>query len=354
MPVLIRFVAHSTLTFAAVLSVAMGFGVCTRGVVLADDFTIDQGKNVTEDSEDKSAPFVTEYDHCKVIRSVEYAQYSAGEDSEAAQKSLLADVYLPQEPGPFPTILMVHGGAWFAGSKADVSSHARHAANLGYAVVAINYRLAPTYKFPAQLDDCRSALRWINDNAERYSFDVNRIAAYGYSAGAHLVCLLGVTQNCNADVSADIESGGTKTADLRSSESDPIHHEVDAMKLPIVKAIVAGGAPCEFSWIPLQSERLAFWLGGSREKLPKRYSDASPTSFVDDADPPTFFFHGTTDRIVPLSSAEKMNSLLEQQGVHSILHIVPDASHFGAFINRNARKLAIQFLDEQLNSATGK
>jgi dipeptidyl aminopeptidase/acylaminoacyl peptidase len=111
---------------------------------------------------------------------------------------------------------------------------------------------------------------------------------------------------------------------------------------------VAGGAPCEFSWIASDSERLAFWLGGSRDKMPNVYAAASPITFVDEKDPPTFFFHGKADRIVPISSAQKMRQQLEAKGVPSNFHTVLDANHLGAFVNSDARKRAIEFLDSQL------
>ena len=262
----------------------------------------------------------TERDPYRVVYSVEYARTPAREDKEA--KSLLADLYLPTGEGRFPTLLMVHGGAWFSGNKAHVTMPARYAAKRGYAVVAINYRLAPAYKFPSQLEDCRTGLRWIADNAEKYSFDPERLAAYGYSAGAHLACLLGMTQNNRG--------------------------EEDAQQ-PRVRAIVAGGAPCEFSWLPKESERLAFWLGGSRLSVPEMFRAASPTTFVDAKDPPTFFYHGEVDRIVPLTSARTMHRMLESVGVESSFHLVPEATHLGAFLNQKAREEAIAFLDGVLS-----
>ena len=243
----------------------------------------------------------------------------------AKTKKLLADLYLPNGDGPFPTILMVHGGAWFSGSKSNVALHARHAAESGYAVVAINYRLAPTHKFPAQLEDCQLALRWIAEKSDRFGFDTRRVAAYGYSAGAHLACLLAMKQD---------------TAALKAATGE----------LPQIRAVVAGGTPCEFSWVPEKSERLAFWLGDSRARRPDRYIAASPVTFVDKQDPPVFLFHGKTDRIVPLTSAQKMMESLSSKGVPAELHVIADADHLGAFINVNARKQAINFLNEQLGA----
>lgn len=252
--------------------------------------------------------------------------YGVPYTDEVSELRHQADIYLPTGKGPFPTLLMVHGGAWFSGNKAHVSLHARHAAKSGFAVVAINYRLAPAHPFPAQLDDCKLALSWIQANADQLSFDTDRIAGYGYSAGAHLVGLLATTQN--------------------DADNDKLEPDDRAT----LKAVVCGGTPCEFSWIPLRSERLAFWLGGSREKMPDAYEKASPLSFADAGDPPIFMFHGDADRIVPISSPQKMKQRLDQAGVDAELFVIPKADHLRGFINEEARKSAIEFLAKKLNT----
>src|SRR5262249_8362095 len=105
---------------------------------------------------------------------------------------LKLDAYIPQGDGLFPAILVVHGGAWRSCSQLHLSPQARRFAEAGMAAFAISYRLAPSYKFPAQLEDCQAAVRWIRSHAAQYHVDPNRLGAYGYSAGGHLVALLGV------------------------------------------------------------------------------------------------------------------------------------------------------------------
>ncbi len=256
-------------------------------------------------------------DEIRIKRSIAYTEENKG-------GRLLADVYLPSTDEPHPTLLMIHGGAWFSGNKANVAYHASFAAEHGYAVVAINYRLAPRHKFPAQVEDCRKALTWIHENADEYQFDKQRIGVYGYSAGAHLASLVGLSSN-NSTI------------------------EADADDVPKIRAIVAGGTPCEFSWIPDESKALAYWLGDSREAVPKAYVSASPIEFVDRNDPPVFLFHGTADRIVPVLSPEKLKQELDDAEIKNELHLVDDASHMEAFINKTARKKAIQFLDQYLS-----
>lgn len=260
----------------------------------------------------------------EILRSLPYCQ-------RGDQKPLLADIYRPYgRKGPFPAIMMVHGGAWFAGDKVQITSHARYAAGRGYVVMAINYRLAPRYKFPAQIEDCQSALEWLGQHADQYDIDPERIAAYGYSAGGHLVTLLAMT------------SARTDQAPRRTPP--------EGKTWPAFKAVVAGGTPCQFDWIPEESDALAYWLGGSRQELPEVYRQASPAGHVDPKDPPVFFFHGEKDQIVPLSSPQRMKKRLEEAGVHTAIHVVPGARHYQTFLAEEPRRAAVDFLDHMLQS----
>lgn len=107
------------------------------------------------------------------------------------------DLYLPAaEPNaPLPLIVWVHGGAWQAGSKEGCP--AVGFVGKGYAVASINYRLSRHAIFPAQIQDCQAAIRWLRVHADEYRIDPNRFGVWGASAGGHLVALLGV---CNVPV----------------------------------------------------------------------------------------------------------------------------------------------------------
>ena len=166
------------------------------------------------------------------------------------------DVYQPQSDVPLPAIVMIHGGAWRQGSKLAMMRHARRVARVGYVVVSINYRLAPKYPWPAQIDDCQYAVRWLKKNAEAYNIDATRIGVFGYSAGGHLAALLGTM-------------GGEEDAVFEES----LLVEDEALKefSPAVRAVAVGGAPCEFSWLDEESVVLKYWMGGSRKSLPEKY-----------------------------------------------------------------------------------
>jgi acetyl esterase/lipase len=243
------------------------------------------------------------------------------------ETKLLADVYVPPGEGPFPGILMVHGGAWVSGDKWHMARHAQEAARSGYTVATITYRLAPVHKFPAQIEDCKEAVRWFRKNAAPYKLDPERLAGYGYSAGAHLACLLGTTDK------------------LQELEGRDVPGDAPSTRL---QAIVAGGAPCDFGYLPRRAASFAFLFGGTPAEKPDLYKLGSPVNFVSADDPPTFLFHGTTDNLVPLAGVKRMKQQLDESGVKCELYLVPDKGHIGAFLDGGASKKALEFLNEVL------
>ena len=241
---------------------------------------------------------------------------------------LKADVYLPTGEGPFPGVLVVHGGAWRMGNRAQLSMQAQGLARHGFTAVAISYRLAPEHKFPAQIEDCREAVRWMRTEAEKLKLDPERIGGFGYSAGAQLVSLLG-TQPVEDRV------------DQQPKENQPSTR---------LQAVACGGAPCEFRVLPRDESFLSFWLGGTPGEVPDQYRRASPAAFVSADDPPMFFFHAEKDSLVPIDSPKHMVKQLTDAGVEAELYVVPDASHVFAAMDREALKRSLAFLVEHLDT----
>lgn len=239
-----------------------------------------------------------------------------------ADNELLLDAYVPNGKKTRPGILVVHGGAWRSGSKRQLAYYARELAGRGYAAFAIDYRLAPEFPFPAQIEDCRSAVRWVRQNAKKYGVDSGRIGAIGYSAGGHLVALLGCT--------------GTDEKHKQSR----------------VQAVVAGGAPCDFRNLPERSRILAYWLGGTRDQLPDLYKAASPAAFVSAASPPMFFYNGADDRLVKPDSPREMVEALQAVKVDAAIHIVAGGGHIAAALNQDALGRAWEFFDRHLKPPT--
>jgi acetyl esterase/lipase len=243
---------------------------------------------------------------------------------------LEADIYVPRGKGPFPGVLVVHGGAWRMGNRWQLAGVANLLAQHGFTAVAISYRLAPDHQFPAQIDDCKAAVRWMRSEAARWKIDPDRIGGFGYSAGAQLVSLLGTT-----------------------TPEDGLEGVEDPASLPSTRlqAVVAGGAPCDFRPIPLDVDGLAFWLGGTQAEKPEQYRRASPAVFVSPDDPPFFFFHGENDQLVPLMSPTQIRATHAAAGVPAELYVAPKLGHLACAVNRTAIDQSVEFLERHLKAS---
>ena len=264
---------------------------------------------------------------CAACVAGEYESHFGEVYVERDSGPLKADLYIPEGEGPFPGVLVVHGGAWYMGTRAQLSGFAQKLASQGMTAVAISYRFAPDHKFPAQIEDCKAAVRWMRSNAERLKIDPERIGGFGYSAGAQLVTLLGTS-----DEDQEL-SDGSEDSDQPSTR---------------LQAVAGGGAPCDFRTLPLDLEMLSFWLGGTRRQRGEQYRLASPAEFVSADDPPMFFFHGEKDDLVPVASPISMCRSLSRVGVPAELYVVPNVGHIFAVLDRTALEKCAAFLAANL------
>lgn len=251
---------------------------------------------------------------------------------QTEEYELKCDLYIPEGEGPFPAIVAIHGGAWRQGTKLTMLRHAWRMAGSGYVVVAINYRHAPRYPFPAQVHDCKHAIRWMRAEAKELKIDTSKIGAFGYSAGGHLAAMLGTSDS----------------SDGLEGPIDPPHRRVSSR----VQAVAAGGAPCDFSWLGDDSNVLSYWLGGSRSDQPETYRAASPVTYISPDDPPFYFFHGGADLLVPVESSQKLHQALLRSNVASQHAIAKRSGHLGTFSDLDWMDRSIEFFDKHLKKAT--
>lgn len=240
-------------------------------------------------------------------------------------EALEADIYRPQGVGPFPGMLVVHGGGWERRSRSDMDRVAKHYAQQGYVVMNVSYRFAPEYRFPAPIHDLQQAMHWLHREAESLQLDRRRIAAMGYSAGAHLVSLLALSAGTGE--SLDLPWGGAETR-------------------PAV--VVAGGSPMDLRKYP-GGKLVPQFLGGRIEDIPEVFALASPVTHVHDQAPPFFLFHGGRDRLVTIDHAEEFVDALSASGVATTLYRQRGRGHVMAFLTvAGALEQSDRFLSEHL------
>jgi acetyl esterase/lipase len=239
------------------------------------------------------------------------------------------DLYLPpagKDLSPagenLPLIIWVHGGAFRLGDKGDKVPLGY--LQRGYAVASINYRLSQHALFPAQIEDCKAAVRWLRAHAAHYGYDPDRIAAGGGSAGGHLALLLGLSAGVN-------ELEGTVGGHTNISSS--------------VKAVVDLYGPTDLTEMRRHRE------GRNRPETvdPALLVHASPLTYLTAKDPPVLILHGSEDRTVPVEQSRLLHQRYQEQKLESELYVLEGAGHGGVVFSNEEQYGRIKaFLDRHL------
>jgi acetyl esterase/lipase len=258
----------------------------------------------------------------KVHRDLEYVK-----DGHERNK---LDLYLPEKAdGPLPVIVWVHGGGWQAGSKDNPPALPFVAR--GYAVASINYRLSQHAPFPAQIEDCKAAIRWLRANAGMYHLDSAHFGVWGSSAGGHLVALLGTT-------------GGVKELEGKGGNLDQSSR---------VQAVVDFYGPTDLTQMGGTHDRPdspeAKLIGGPVQENKDKAAKANPISYATRNAAPFLILHGDKDNTVPYNQSELLVEALKKAGVEVTLKKVEGAGHGGRDFNSpENRKLIEDFFDRHL------
>ena len=220
------------------------------------------------------------------------------------------DLFRPNGNGPFPAVIVVHGGAWITGNHAMENPFAIELARRGYVAATIEYRLSNEAKYPAQIHDLKAAVRWLRANAARYHIDANQIAAVGASAGGHLVALLGATN--------DISSfeGDGNNSEFSSAVQSVV--DIDGTATLIDPGNIEKEKKGPFD----TNTRL---IGGSYEEKPEVWRDASPITHVNKRSAPVLFINSSSYR--PFQQREEMSARLKAMGIVSEIVVIPDTPH---------------------------
>lgn len=266
-------------------------------------------------------------------------------DGDAAQK---LDLYLPEKPAakPLPLIVHIHGGGWRGGNKFPCP--VTHMVHKGYAVASVEYRFSQKAIFPAQIQDCQAAIRWLRAHAQQYQLDTDHVGVVGGSAGGHLSALVGT-------------SGGKKAFPaIGGNENQPDH----------VHAVCDIFGPADFSTVMRHAEEdknvknifqfntpsdpYSGLIGAKLEDKAK--ADAvSPVHYVSKDAPPFLILHGTHDTLVPYAQSVQLQAALKGQGVPVWLQTLPGAGHGGPSFGKPAvQQLTLNFFDKFLKGAEAK
>jgi len=232
----------------------------------------------------------------------------------AGARDLTGNLFIPpMGTVPRPAMVIVHGGGWARGSPRGVRGFGECLSQLGFVCLCPSYRLSGEARWPAQIEDVKAAVRWLRAHAEKHAVDVNRIGAYGNSAGAHLVSLLGLVKQSDG-----LEGSGP-------------HQEHSSM----VQAVCASATPTDFlNWrepgaVP---ERLGqTFLAGPSDTLRDRARQASPITYARGDAPPFLLIHGTADRTVPIGQSDRFAKALRETGAEQVRYMIFDEETHGGF-----------------------
>lgn len=244
------------------------------------------------------------------------------------------DLYLPKSPNsdkPLPVVVFIHGGGWQNGDKRGGIGTVGQLVETGeYAGVSVGYRLSGEAIWPAQIHDCKAAIRWLKANAKKYNLDPDRIGVTGTSAGGHLVAMLGTT----GDV-AQLEGSLGEHTGLSSRVACVVDQYGPTELLAMGGRHDDAGSP---------ESKL---IGGAIQENKDATRAASPTSYVTKDDAPFMLIHGTNDPTVPFHQSELLAAALKKVGVEALLVPVTGAGH-GNFASPEVASRLKAYFDKHL------
>lgn len=270
---------------------------------------------------DKYSPIIAAIALFTLCASIAAAAQSAGDKptvlkdvvyARIGDRALRINLTLPSDATakPHPAILWVHGGGWCMGDhNADLTDDFGLNGH-GFVTGSIEYRLSQEAKYPAQIQDCKAAIRFLRANAKKYGIDPNRIGVWGGSAGGHLVALLGTTGGIKALEGTD-NPGYSSRVQAVCDLFGPTDFSESGIKgyKPEVVAMIDG------------------LLGGPVKEHRGLARMASPVEFASKDDPPMLILHGDQDPLVPMSQSEELYTALKRVGADVTLVKVKNAGH---------------------------
>ena len=246
------------------------------------------------------------------------------------------DLYLPARPSG-PLLVWIHGGGWRAGTKDNPPGLVLVGG--GVTVASVEYRFSQDAIFPAQIEDCKAAIRWLRAHAKEYGYDPKRVAVWGASAGGHLTALLAVTgQMRDFDVGENLDQSSAVqcAVDLFGPSDFPAYDP--SLPEPMVQRENANSV-------------LAQLLGGPVSQKLELAKRASPVTWVTKNAAPMLIMQGTKDPLVPVDQSQRLANKLKAAGAEVKLEIIEGAGHgTKEFWTAEKLKIIAEFLVDHLKS----
>jgi acetyl esterase/lipase len=237
------------------------------------------------------------------------------EYAKAGDISLALDFYKAKDApaGPRPLVVWIHGGGWQNGNKSSgLGRLASYVASGDYVGASVGYRLTDKGPWPAQIHDCKAAIRYLRANADKLGVQPDKIGLWGSSAGGHLVSMLGTSGDVK-EVEGDLGTTGTSSR---------------------VSCVVDYCGPSDFLLFGTSSPRMNEpgqpvykLLGGPTKDKADVARQASPVTYVTKDDPPFLIVHGTDDRTVPIAQAERLHAAQQEAGVDTTFIKIDGGGH---------------------------
>jgi acetyl esterase/lipase len=283
--------------------------------------------------------------HAQAPSSYPDLEYARVTDRAGAPHALHLDLYLPPGDGPFPVIVWVHGGAWLAGSKQlRPDSEQRRQVGRGYALASVEYRLSSEAQFPAQIHDCKAAVRWLRGHASQFHLDAQHVGVWGASAGGHLAALLGTSGDV---ASLDDRAMGYGEQSSRVQAVVDWYGPTDFAKMDTQLATLGYG-PTQLTHSRPDSPESRL-VGCEIARCPEAAAAADPIAYVSRDDPPFCIQHGSADGTVPFGQSTLLYEALRSAGVSARLDLFGDTGHGGAaFTSETNMRIVDAFWDAHL------
>lgn len=220
------------------------------------------------------------------ITNVAYASASS------AQK---LDVYVPTGNGPFPAVVLIHGGAFMVGDKGGEANNAKALTDKGYVAVSINYRLSAEAQFPAQVYDVKAAVRFLRANAATYRINPDKIGSWGASAGGNLSAMLGTTGGVAELEGAELGNSGYSSRVTASVDwFGPINFAT------MVSEGLALGFAATYN---VDNESAYLGVDANSPSNLELVQRSNPTTYIDAQDPPFWIQVGSADPLIPYTQS---------------------------------------------------